>query len=258
MFAGEKAQAEQCSTSSPPSSAPTGRSTSPSTSPTARACSSSAPARSPGSASPPRPTATSTAPRATTPSPAVRRAGCWPASSQRPAAGGPDVSWVSTQHNLLAWFFLSSVDDKVETGVKPSELDKVTNGIADGIERELIVPVDATHSAFVQGVKDPIRPLDVQTLGLLFLEASGRGKSGKHDRRQGPRLPQLGLRDQRPLDRQVLRPGQLQPDLLGDRPVHGLPALRRRGPTSCGPRAPRRCASRSRRWARTPRCSRSR
>ena len=29
-------------------------------------------------------------------------------------AGGPDVSWVSTQHNLLAWFFLSSVDDKVE------------------------------------------------------------------------------------------------------------------------------------------------
>ena len=43
-------------------------------------------------------------------------------------SGGPDVAWVSTQHNLLAWFFLSSVDDKVETGVKPSELDKVTNG----------------------------------------------------------------------------------------------------------------------------------
>ena len=40
-------------------------------------------------------------------------------------SGGPDVSWVSTQHNLIAWFFLSSVDDKVETGVKPSELDKV-------------------------------------------------------------------------------------------------------------------------------------
>jgi len=94
-------------------------------------------------------------------------------------SGGPDVSWVSTQHNLLAWFFLSSVDDKVETGLKPAELDKVTNAIADGIERELIVPIDATHSAFVQGVKDPIRPLDVQTLGLLFLEASGRGKGGK-------------------------------------------------------------------------------
>jgi hypothetical protein len=94
-------------------------------------------------------------------------------------AGGPDVSWVSTQHNLMAWFFLSSVDDKVETGLKPSELDKVTNGIADAIERDLIVPVDATKSAFIEGVKDPIRPLDVQTLGLLFLEASGRGHSGK-------------------------------------------------------------------------------
>ena len=110
----------------------------------------------------------------------MRRAGCWPASS--PAAccpAAPIVSWVSTQHNLIAWFFLSSVDDKVDTGLKPSELDKVTNGIADGIERNLIVSVDATHSAFVQGVKDTVRPLDVQTLGLLFLEASGRGKSGK-------------------------------------------------------------------------------
>jgi hypothetical protein len=94
-------------------------------------------------------------------------------------AGGPDVSWVSTQHNLIAWFFLSSLDDDVVTGLKESDLEKAVDAIGDGIERNLIVPVNSTHSAFVQGVGDPIRPLDVQTLGLLFLEASGKGQSGR-------------------------------------------------------------------------------
>jgi hypothetical protein len=94
-------------------------------------------------------------------------------------SGGPDVTWVSTQHNLIAWFFLSSVGSDVNTGLKSSDLKKVVDAMGDGIENNLIVPVDATHSAFVEGVGDPIRPLDVQTLGLLFLEASGRGHSGK-------------------------------------------------------------------------------
>jgi hypothetical protein len=94
-------------------------------------------------------------------------------------SGGPDVTWVSTQHNLIAWFFLSSVGSDVNTGLKSSDLKKAVDAIADGIEHSLIVPVDATHSAFAEGVNDPIRPLDVQTLGLLFLEASNRGHSGK-------------------------------------------------------------------------------
>jgi hypothetical protein len=94
-------------------------------------------------------------------------------------SGGPDVSFVSTQHNLLAWFFLSSVGSDVNTGLKSSDLANAVDAMADGIEKSLIVSVDATHSAFVQGVGDPIRPLDVQTLGLLFLEATGRGHSGK-------------------------------------------------------------------------------
>ena len=51
------------------------------------------------------------------------------------------------------------------------------------------------------------------------------------DRRQGPRLPRLGLPGQRPLDRQVQRPGELQPDLRGRRPVLGLQAV-------CGGRQP--------------------
>jgi hypothetical protein len=93
-------------------------------------------------------------------------------------AGGPDVSWVSTQHNLLTWFFFSSIDDNVVTGLKSSDLDKAEDALAAAIESKLIVSVDSTHSAFVQGINDASRPLDAQTLGLLFLEAAGKGQSG--------------------------------------------------------------------------------
>jgi hypothetical protein len=93
-------------------------------------------------------------------------------------AGGPDVSWVSTQHNLLTWFFLNSLDSNVVTGLSSSDLDKAKDTMAAAIESKLIVSVDSTHSAFVQGINDASRPLDVQALGLLFLEASGRGQSG--------------------------------------------------------------------------------
>jgi hypothetical protein len=93
-------------------------------------------------------------------------------------AGGPDVSWVSTQHNLIAWFFLSSLDDSVVTGLSHSDLDKATDTLAAAIESKLIVSVDSTHSAFTQGLNDASRPLDVQALGLLFLDAASRGNSG--------------------------------------------------------------------------------
>jgi hypothetical protein len=93
-------------------------------------------------------------------------------------AGGPDVSWVSTQHNLIAWFFLSSVDDDVVTGLSDNDLDKATDTLAAAIESKLIVSVNSAHSAFTQGINDASRPLDVQALGLLFLEASSRGNSG--------------------------------------------------------------------------------
>ena len=93
-------------------------------------------------------------------------------------AGGPDVSWVSTQHNLIAWFLLSSVDSNIVDGVSNTQLQTARDAIADGIERNLIVSIDGSRSAFIQGVNDSVRPLDVQTLGLLFLAASGKGQSG--------------------------------------------------------------------------------
>ena len=169
-------------------------------------------------------------------------------------AGGPDVSWVSTQHNLIAWFFLSSLDDDINTGMSESNLEKAIDGIADGIERNLIVSVNSSHSAFVQGVGDPIRPLDVQTFGLLFLEARGQEPD---DRQQGPRLPRLGLPGQRSLDREVLGPAELTTRRTR-RPARSratAPTPRAPARTCCGPRAPLRCATRSGRSARRRRRS---
>jgi len=90
--------------------------------------------------------------------------------------GGPDVSWVSTQHNLVAWLFLSSINRKL-SGIAPGLFDKSAQDIATGIQRDLIVSVDATKSAFVQGTADALRPLDVQALGLLFLKRNPAGKN---------------------------------------------------------------------------------
>ncbi len=103
----------------------------------------------------------------------------WVLARQQPSgllAGGPDVSWVSTQHNLVAWFFLNTVD-KHATGYPPGQLKKDADSLATAIQRDLIVNVDATKSAFVQGAADTLRPLDVQTLGLLFLSRNPAGKS---------------------------------------------------------------------------------
>ena len=67
--------------------------------------------------------------------------------------GGPDVTWASTLHNLVAWLLLR---------------------IEAGIDRELLLRPTPTTAVFAQGVGDAVRPLDVQTLGALYLLARGR------------------------------------------------------------------------------------
>ena len=65
-------------------------------------------ARSRGSATPRCWSASAPGTASTTRSSTAPRAGCW--SDSRPTAslaGGPDVSWVSTQHNMVAYQFLA-------------------------------------------------------------------------------------------------------------------------------------------------------
>ena len=104
--------------------------------------------------------------------------------------GGPDVSWASTQHNLVAYAFLSSfaaaIDpkhDRVTFGghtLSQAELSSFQSSytaaaakIAAGIDRRYVLLPDGS-AYFEQGADDTVQPLDVQTLGILYLVARHR------------------------------------------------------------------------------------
>jgi hypothetical protein len=88
-------------------------------------------------------------------------------------AGAPGATWASTQHNIIAWYLLQLVTDRLPAGVDAKTVTTVRDGLATAIKRDLLVNVDANRMAFNQGVGDGMRPLDVQTLGILFLAYDG-------------------------------------------------------------------------------------
>jgi hypothetical protein len=99
----------------------------------------------------------------------------WLTSQQRPDGlikGGPDVAWVSTQHNLLAYFFFRAQAD-LSSGSTAKGYDATADKIAAGIDANLIKPF-GTNLYFQQGLADTTHPLDTQTLGILYLKQRGR------------------------------------------------------------------------------------
>lgn len=82
--------------------------------------------------------------------------------------GGPDVSWISTEHNIDAYFFFR-------------ELYRVTgNGsyltTASRIKQSLLANhwVGGKNPHFLQGIGDPMPALDANSWGAIFLSAIGR------------------------------------------------------------------------------------
>jgi hypothetical protein len=98
--------------------------------------------------------------------------------------GGPDVSWVSTQHNLLAAGMLrdlaADLGDKgtLATGLKYAEIDDAANSIGNALLANTLVQ-DGPLAHFQQGIGDPVRPSDVQALGALYLAARGDGRAAQ-------------------------------------------------------------------------------
>ncbi len=88
--------------------------------------------------------------------------------------GGPDVSWVSTQNNLVAYLFLSALAQAPVGSLKAGELTEAAGRIAGGIDSRLEIAPAAGQLGFIQGLDDPVRPLDAQTLGVIYLLARGR------------------------------------------------------------------------------------
>ena len=70
--------------------------------------------------------------------------------------GGPDVSWVSTEHNLEARALFARLGEDV------SRLDRAID----------VYLFAGDH--FCQGLGDDVRPLDVQAYGILWLLGHGR------------------------------------------------------------------------------------
>ena len=87
--------------------------------------------------------------------------------------GGPDVSWVSTQHNLLTDAFLRDLISSLKSksmapslGVSSTTLSTAEAKMAGAILSTLLVQ-SGSQAYFVEGVGDSKIPLDVQAFGAM-------------------------------------------------------------------------------------------
>jgi hypothetical protein len=87
--------------------------------------------------------------------------------------GTPSATWVSTQHNIIAWYLMQIVTDRLPSGVSSSTVVSARNALGTAIKRDLLVNVNSTQMAFNQGAGDPTKALDAQVLGTLFLAYDG-------------------------------------------------------------------------------------
>jgi hypothetical protein len=83
--------------------------------------------------------------------------------------GGPDVKWVSTQHNILTLIALLNLSNQLnEIGDESAAVYReAAETIAKGIDSQLIVRDDGL-AHFRQGVNDDVIPLDTQALGIIY------------------------------------------------------------------------------------------
>jgi hypothetical protein len=99
--------------------------------------------------------------------------------------GGPDVTWVSTQHNLLTVAFLrdlvSSLASKPASsslGLSSTTLSNAQNTMSNAILSKFIVQAGPA-AYFIEGINDTRIPLDVQSLGAMFLKQRGDGRAAQ-------------------------------------------------------------------------------
>jgi hypothetical protein len=84
--------------------------------------------------------------------------------------GGPDVKWVSTQHNILSVIALSILAGQFQKNGDDADAatySDAADGISKGIDSQLLVSGDQL-AHFREGVGDNIVPLDTQALGVIY------------------------------------------------------------------------------------------
>jgi hypothetical protein len=85
--------------------------------------------------------------------------------------GGPDVGWYSTQHNLLAYAFLTQLGNElIADGQRPTATTylNAANKISSGLESKLLVQ-NGSQAWFIEGLGDNVQSLDADALGVLYL-----------------------------------------------------------------------------------------
>jgi hypothetical protein len=95
--------------------------------------------------------------------------------------GGPDVKWVSTQHNLIAYAFLARLGTELlgdGEAAAAARYQAAAAQISAGIAKYLFVQ-DATGAWFREGVEDNVQSLDVQALGAMYLQGQNEADLGK-------------------------------------------------------------------------------
>lgn len=87
--------------------------------------------------------------------------------------GGPDVTWISTEHNLLAYGLFTRLAHDLRSShpVSAARDAAAAAAAADGLG-SLLATTGGAH--FVEGVGDSVLPLDVQALGAMYLRSRGR------------------------------------------------------------------------------------
>jgi hypothetical protein len=88
--------------------------------------------------------------------------------------GGPDVKWVSTQHNILTLIALMTLSQQLEEQGDEGAAGyrEAAATIVKGIDSQLIVR-DGGLAHFREGVGDEVVPLDTQALGIIYARFLG-------------------------------------------------------------------------------------
>jgi hypothetical protein len=90
--------------------------------------------------------------------------------------GGPDVTWVSTEHNLITYVFLSRLASELRSNGSTdaaAHYQAAATTISAAIDKNLLVS-DSSGTHFLEGLNDPVQALDVQALGAMYLQGTGR------------------------------------------------------------------------------------
>ena len=93
--------------------------------------------------------------------------------------GGPDVTWISTQHNLITYVFLTRLANELRgpgDAKSATQIQSSATTIGATIEENLLV-IDKDGARFRQGQNDDTPAIDVQALGAMYLQGRGRPDS---------------------------------------------------------------------------------